>query len=72
MSNKVSTAEVLTLHELLKFETNALPKMKAVNALIEDPELKTMAVSGVQACEGRIKGLQKFIDDHDIRRSGVH
>ena len=70
--NHISTAEMLELRELLQMETNSVAKAKATQALVKDDELLTLAKSGVQASEARIKALQKFISDHDILTSEVH
>lgn len=69
---KLATSELLQLRELLGMETIALETIKASEALVKDDELKTLVRSGVQAVEGRIKGLQQFIDENNIISQEVH
>lgn len=69
---KITTAEMLQLHELLQMETNSLAKAKAVTAIIEDNELQNLATSGIQAAEARIKGLQQFINENNIISTEVN
>jgi len=47
-------------------------KAKATMNLIQDDELMTLAKSGIQATEARIKGIQKFVNDNNIVSSEVH
>lgn len=61
--HKITTAETLQLKELLQTETNALAGIKAVQGVISDEELKNLVVSGIQASEARIKGIQNCIND---------
>ncbi|MHB8157697.1 MAG: hypothetical protein ACYDEQ_09965 [Desulfocucumaceae bacterium] len=70
--NRISTAEMLQFRELLQMETNSVAKAKATQALINDDEMITLAKSGIQASEARIKNLQKFISDNDIVSTEVH
>jgi len=70
--NRISTAEMLQLRELLQMETNSVAKAKATMNLIQDDELMTLAKSGIQATEARIKGIQKFVSDNNIVSSEVH
>lgn len=63
---KISPAEMLQLRELLQMETNALAKAKVVEPLVQDQELKTQMASGIQAGEARIKGIQQFINEHQL------
>jgi len=70
--NQVSTAEKLQLRELLQMETNSVAKAKATQTLIKDDELLTLAKSGIQASEARIKAIQQFISENDIIASEVH
>jgi len=68
----ISTAEKLQLRELLQMETNSVAKAKATQALIQDDEMLTLAKSGIQASEARIKNLQKFISENNIVSMEVH
>lgn len=70
--NRFSPAEMLQLRELLQMETNSVAKAKATMSLIQDDELLTLAKSGIQATEARIKGMQKLISDHNLVSMEVH
>jgi len=65
---KLSDAEMLSLTELLQMETNALTKVKAARTLASDQELQRMIEATILAAEGRIKGIQQFINENDIVR----
>jgi len=65
---KLSDGEVLSLTGLLKFESDGLAVSKTMQALITDDELKKQAESGILAAEGRIKGIQQFINENSIAR----
>ncbi len=69
----LSDAEMLSLGELLQMETNALTKVKAARALASDQELQRMIEATVLAAEGRIKGIQQFINENNVIHAGeVH
>jgi hypothetical protein len=70
--SRISTSEMLQLRELLQMETNSVAKAKATMSLIQDDELMTLAKSGIQATEARIKGIQKFVSDNNIVTAEVH
>ncbi|MBU5483489.1 hypothetical protein KQI86_04050 [Clostridium sp. MSJ-11] len=63
---KLSEVEMLSLASLLKMEQDGLIVQKAVNALITDENLKRQGESSALAAEGRIKGLQQFINENQI------
>jgi hypothetical protein len=63
---KLSDAEMLSLTGLLKMENDSLAVAKAMQTIIGDDELKKQAESGVLAMEGRIKGIQQFINENGI------
>lgn len=63
---KLADAEILALRELLQMETNSLAVMKASQAVISDEELKRQAESAILAAEGRIKGIQQFINENRV------
>jgi hypothetical protein len=63
---KLSEAEVLSLTALLKMESDNLAVSKAMQPIIGDDELKKQAESGMLAMEGRIKGIQQFINENGI------
>lgn len=70
--NQISTSEMLQLRELLQMEANVAAKAKSMQAIVKDEELITLVKSGIQAAEGRIKGLQQFIKKNDIIGPEVH
>ncbi|WP_186431068.1 hypothetical protein [Clostridium sp. BSD9I1] len=63
---KLSEAEVLSLTSMLKMEKDGLAVSKAMQGLISDKELKQQAEAGILATEGRIKGIQQFINENNI------
>lgn len=63
---KLSEAEVLSLTVLLKMEKDGLAVSKAMETIITDEELKKQAEAGVLATEGRIKGIQQFINENAV------
>ncbi|WP_346917066.1 hypothetical protein [Clostridium sp.] len=63
---KLSEAEVLSLTSLLKMEQDGLIVQRAVNALITDEKLKRQSEASGLASEGRIKGLQQFINENQV------
>ncbi|ERI93033.1 hypothetical protein HMPREF1982_01854 [Clostridiales bacterium oral taxon 876 str. F0540] len=62
----LSEAELLSLTGLLKMENDSLAVAKAMQSIIKDDELKKQAESGILAMEGRIKGIQQFINENGI------
>ncbi len=62
----LSEAEVLSLTGLLKMENDSLAVAKAMQSIIKDDELRKQAEAGVLAMEGRIKGMQQFINENGI------
>lgn len=66
---KLAEGEVLSLTGLLKFESDGLAVSKTMQALITDDELKKQAESSILAAEGRIKGLQQFINENGATRA---
>jgi len=63
---KLSEAEILSLTGLLKMENDNLTVAKTMQSIISDDELKKQAESGILAMEGRIKGIQQFINENGI------
>ncbi|MFT8351094.1 hypothetical protein [Clostridium saccharoperbutylacetonicum] len=63
---KLAEGEVLSLTGLLKFESDGLAVAKTMQSLIKDDELKRQAESDVLAAEGRIKGIQQFINENSV------
>jgi len=67
---KLSEAEVLSLTGLLTAEKDGLAVSKTMQALITDEDLKKQAEAGILAAEGRIKGIQQFINENRITETG--
>lgn len=65
---KLAEGEILSLTGLLKLENDGLAVSRAMQSLIKDDELKKQAKSGILAAEGRIKGLEQFINENDVTR----
>jgi hypothetical protein len=65
---KLAEGEVLSLTGLLKFESDGLAVARTMQVLITDDELKRQAESGILAAEGRIKGIQQFINENIVTR----
>ncbi|MBK1809058.1 hypothetical protein JHL18_00140 [Clostridium sp. YIM B02505] len=65
---KLSEAEVMSLTSLLTLERDGLAVSKAMQNFINDDEIKKQAESGILAAEGRIKGIQQFINENQIIR----
>lgn len=63
---KLSEGEVLSLGTMLKMENDGLAVAKTMQALITDDELKRQAEASVLAMEGRIKGIQQFINENGV------
>ena len=63
---KLSDTEVLSLTALLKMEKDEYAVAKAMKVIITDDELKKQAESGILAMDGRIKGLQQFINENQV------
>ena len=70
---KITPGENLSLNTLLQMETNALAVAKPGLNTITDPQLKSLAQSGITASESRILGLQQFITENNLINTGeVH
>ena len=63
---KLTEGEILSLTGLLKMEKDALTVSKATQVLITDEDLKRQAEAAVLATEGRIKGIQQFINENQV------
>ncbi|WP_097027140.1 hypothetical protein [Clostridium peptidivorans] len=63
---KLAEGEILSLTGLLKLESDGLAVSRAMQSLITDDDLKKQAEAGILASEGRIKGLQQFINENSI------
>ena len=64
---KLAEGEILSLTGLLKFESDGLAVSRAMQSLITDDYLKKQAESGILAAEGRIKGLDQFINENCVK-----
>ncbi|WP_027625699.1 hypothetical protein [Clostridium lundense] len=63
---KLSEVEMQSLAALLKMEQDGLIVQRAVNTLITDENLKRQGEASVLAAEGRIKGLQQFVNENQV------
>lgn len=63
---KLSDAELISLTGLLKLENDGLAVSRAMQVLITDDGLKKQAEAGILAAEGRINGIQQFINENRI------
>lgn len=63
---KLSEAELISLTGLLKLENDGLAVSRAMQILITDDGLKKQAEAGILAAEGRINGIQQFINENRI------
>ena len=67
---KLSEGELLSLTGLLSMEKDGLAVAKVMKNLISDEELRREAETSVLAAEGRIKGVQQFINENQITNTG--
>ena len=65
----LTESEKLSLRELLQMETTALATAKASKMAITDDELQRAAEASILAAEGRIKGIQQFINENHVINS---
>jgi len=63
---KLAEGEMLSLTGLLKMEKDGLAVSKAMSSLITDEDLKKQAEAGILAMEGRVKGIQQFINENNV------
>jgi hypothetical protein len=63
---KLSEAELISLTGLLKLENDGLAVSRAMQTLVTDDDLKKQAEAGILAAEGRIKGMQQFINENRV------
>lgn len=62
----LSDVEKISLAAALKMESDGLIMQKAISSLISDEDLKRLSEAGILATEGRIKGIQQFINENNI------
>lgn len=67
---KLSEGELLSLTGLLTMEKDGLAVARVMKNLITDEDLKREAEAGVLAAEGRIKGVQQFINENQVTNTG--
>ncbi|MBU3177219.1 hypothetical protein KPL47_12755 [Clostridium estertheticum] len=67
---QISEGELLSLTSLLTMEKDGLAVAKVMKNLISDEDLKKQAETGVLAMEGRIKGVQQFINENQVTITG--
>lgn len=67
---KLSDAEVLSLTNLLTTEKDGLAISKSMQVLITDEDLKKQAEASILAAEGRIQGVEQFINENRIVEAG--
>lgn len=63
---KLAESEIISLTSLLKMENEGLAVARGMQTLISDDELKKQAEASVLATEGRVKGIQQFINENKI------
>ena len=62
----LSDVEKISSAAILKMESDGVVMQRAINALISDDDLKRQSEAGILAAEGRIKGMQQFINENNI------
>ncbi|MBU3075460.1 hypothetical protein [Clostridium estertheticum] len=67
---QLSEGELLSLTSLLTMEKDGLAVAKVMKNLISDEDLQKQAETGVLAMEGRIKGVQQFINENQVTITG--
>lgn len=63
---KLAESEIISLTNLLKMENEGLAVARSMQTLISDDELKKQAEASILVTEGRIKGIQQFINENKI------
>lgn len=62
----LSEVEILSLTAVLKMETDGLAIQRAIDSIITDEDLKKQSMSSLLTSEGRIKGIQQFMNENEI------
>lgn len=62
----LADSEILSLTSLLKAEKDGLAVARGMQTIISDEELKKQAKTSILAMEGRIQGIQQFINESKI------
>jgi phosphopantetheine adenylyltransferase len=70
---KLAEGEILSLTNILKMEHDGLALARGIQTLISDEVLKKQAEASILATEGRVKGMQQFINENNITTlEGAH
>lgn len=67
---KLADNEILSLTNLLKMEKDGLIVTRAMQPLVTDDTLRQQVEAGILATEGRIRGIQQFINENQILVNG--
>lgn len=67
---KLAESEIMSLTNLLKMENEGLAVARGMQTLISDEELRKQAEASILVSEGRIKGIQQFINENKITNVG--
>lgn len=62
----LSEVEILSLTGVLKMESDGLAMQRAMESLITDEDLKKQSKASLLATEGRIKGIQQFMNENKV------
>ncbi|NFH70102.1 hypothetical protein FDC58_10615 [Clostridium botulinum] len=62
----LSDVENISLAAILKMESDGVIMQRIINTLISDEDLKRQSEASILATEGRIKGIQQFIDENNV------
>ncbi|MFW5995845.1 MAG: hypothetical protein ACOCQB_01125 [Halanaerobiaceae bacterium] len=68
---QLADSEIISLTGLLKMERDGLAAARAMKSLISDENLRQQADTAIMAAEGRIKGMQQFINENQISSERV-
>ena len=63
---ELSDVENISLAAILKMESDGVIMQRAINTLISDEDLKRQSEASILATEGRIKGIQQFINENNV------
>ncbi len=62
----LTPSELVSLTEMLNMEISGLVGLKMIEPLISDGQLKTACHTGIASTEGRIRGIQQFIQENQV------
>jgi hypothetical protein len=63
---KITSTEMIDMTSLLTMETTNLANAKVAREVVQNDELKAQLDSFIQASEGKVKGMQQFINENRI------